>query len=761
MRIISGGIWLRVSSDFGQMPAVIEVTADASNLSAGAYQATIEILAADASPPSQIIEVTFTVGAGNPPGLTVDPGNLSFQGDLGEAVPAQALRIGNSGTGTLSWQAQASTTTGAWLSLSPLSGLASASSPATLQVNALSSGLAVGLYSGTILLSSPETNQTLSVSVSLSVSSGEGVLLLSQNSLLFRAAAEGGADPPQTFGVLNIGGGALDWSAEAAVQQTVSWLQLTPASGRSVAGSTAIPEVTVSIDPAGLPAGFYVGLVRVTAPAANNSSQSLRVDLQVLPSGTPLGAVVRPTGLIFVGAAAGAAPAAQEIRVATPEASPIEFLSASVGGEWVTRTPDSGTAVRDTPGSISVEAQPGSLTPDVYRAGLTVLTSNDGELHPVNLLFLLLPAGSALPAGLGMGNLPWPVARLDGCTPSKLLLQFTSVFNRFNAIAGWPSLFQLNMRDDCGNPASGGSVVLTFSNGDPPLLLTDLGNSQYGGTWRPNGSGSLTVVTAQGLRQGLEGEARVNAVVGSNPNAQAAILNQGGVLLGAGFKRGPVAPGSIIALFGRNLAARENSAASLPLPRSMEGVRVLIGDREAPLFYVGPGQLNVQVPTELAPDRQLQVVVETNGVPSAPEPLQTVGSRPGIFTLGPPFGDQGAILIANTNRLAMPATSGIPSEPAQPGGVVSIYTTGLGATNPPVPSGEAAPADPLARVEIPVTALIGGNPATVSFAGLAPGFVGVFQVNVEVPPNTAPGDEVSVVLIQAGVQSNTATIAVQ
>ena len=446
VRIISGGIWLRVSSDFGQMPAVIEVTADATNLSAGAYQATIEMLAADASPPSQIIEVTFTVGSGNAPGLTVDPGNLSFQGDLGEAVPAQALRIGNSGTGTLSWQAQASTTSGAWLSLSPLSGLASASAPATLQVSALSSGLAVGFYSGTIVLSSPETSQTLSVSVSLSVSSGEGVLLLSQNSLLFRAAAEGGADPPQTFGVLNIGGGGLDWSAEAAVQQTVSWLQLTPASGRSVAGSSAIPEVTVSIDPAGLPAGFYVGLVRVTAPAANNSSQSLRVDLQVLPSGTPLGAVVRPTGLIFVGAASGAAPAAQQIRVATPEASPIEFLSASVGGEWVTRTPDSGTAVRDTPGSISVEAQPGALTPDVYRAGLTVLTSNDGELHPVNLLFLLLPAGSALPAGLGIGNLPWPVARLDGCTPTKLLLQFTSVFNRFNAIAGWPSLFQLNMR---------------------------------------------------------------------------------------------------------------------------------------------------------------------------------------------------------------------------------------------------------------------------------------------------------------------------
>ena len=198
VRILSGGIWLGVSSDFGQMPAAILVSADATNLSAGTYEATIEILAADASPPSTIIPVTFTVGSGNPPGLTVDPGNLSFQGVLGEALPAQSLRISNSGTGTLSWQAQASTTSGNWLAVSPASGLGSASSPATLQVSANSSGLAVGSYSGTILVSSTETNQSISIGVSLSVSSEAGVLLLSQNSLLFRAVEGGGAEQSQS-----------------------------------------------------------------------------------------------------------------------------------------------------------------------------------------------------------------------------------------------------------------------------------------------------------------------------------------------------------------------------------------------------------------------------------------------------------------------------------------------------------------------------------------------------------------------------------
>ena len=761
VRILSGGIWLSVSSDFGQMPAAIQVTADATDLSAGTYEATIEILAADASPSSQTIEVTFTVRSGNLPGLTVDPGNLRFQGDFGEAVPGQSLRIGNSGTGTLSWQAQASTTSGNWLSVSPPSGLVSASSPATLQVSVNSSGLDVGFYSGTILVSSPETNQTLSVRVGFSVSSDEGVLLLSQSGLLFRAVEEGGAEPPQTVGVLNIGGGALDWFAEPIVRQSVSWLQITPSSGRSVAGSTAISQVTIAIDHTGLSAGFYVGLVRFSASAANNSPQTMRVDLQVLPRGTPLGAVVRPTGLIFVGVAGGAAPPAQEIGVATPEAGPIEFISAPVGGDWVSRTPDSGTAARETPGRIAVQAQPGSLTPSVYRAGLTVLTKNDGELHPVNLLLVLLPEGSVAAASVAGSGAFASKVLASACSSTRLLLQFTSVFARFNAAVGWPTALALNMRDDCGNPAEGGAVVLTFSSGDPPLALTDLNNGQYVGSWRPNKVSALVVVTARGSWEGLESEAKATAIVSSNPDAEAAILNQGGVVLGAGFTPGPVAPGSIVSLFGRNMADQENSALSVPLPQSLGGVRVLIGEKEAPLFYVGPGQVNVQVPVELAPDRQLQVVVETNGVPSAPEPLQTAGSRPGIFTLGPPYDEQGAILIANTNRLAMPATPGIPSEPARIGRFISIYCTGLGATDPTVPSGQPATSEPLAVVKTAVTVLIGEQPAAVNFAGLAPGFVGVYQVNAEVPPGITAGDAIPVVLIQGGVQSNTATIAVQ
>jgi len=110
----------------------------------------------------------------------------------------------------------------------------------------------------------------------------------------------------------------------------------------------------------------------------------------------------------------------------------------------------------------------------------------------------------------------------------------------------------------------------------------------------------------------------------------------------------------------------------------------------------------------------------------------------------------------------MPVTAGVPGEPTTVGGVISIYCTGLGATEPAVASGQPGPsAEPLARVKALPTVTIGGLPATVSFAGLAPGFAAVYQVNAQVPAGAAAGDAVPVVITQSGASSNTATIAVR
>ncbi len=756
--VVAGSSWLSVSSSSGQMPATVSVSADATNLSEATHQASIEISAPAAMPSLATILVTFTVTEAQPPSLSVGPSDLSFQVVAGApAPPAQSLRIENTGSGTIGWMAEASTVSGNWLAVSATSGSVSAGTPVSLQINVNPAGLAAGSHSGSITVGSADTNQSVTVSVSLLVTAPDGVLLLSETGLPFRAVEAGGSEPPQTFGVLNVGSGSLDWTAET----TASWLRVSQAAGSSNAGASEIPLVTVSVDPAGLAAGFYVGLVEVRSAGANNSPQVVKVDLQVLPPGTRLGNVVRPTGMIFVAAEGSSSPGSQNVTVATTEAELVEFISVPIDAPWVKRAPDVGRATRDTPGRIVVQPELGDLTADVYRAGLTVLTRNDGELHPVRLLFLVLPPGAAASAAALSDGFVRPAQGSEECTATELVLQFTSLFANFSSEVGFPTVVLVNARDDCGNAAVGGSVVLSFSSGDPTLTLTDLKNGQYVGTWRPNQASSQVVVTARGLSSGLEGEVTATAQVVPNPNPQAAILNQGGVVLGAGFTPGPLAPGSIVSLFGQNLAAGNNLASELPLPRSLGLVRVLIGGQEAPLFFAGPGQVNAQVPFELEADRQLQVLVEANGVLSSPEPLQTAANRPGIFTLGPPFGDQGAILIANTNRLAMPETPNVPSEPAEIGGFISIFCTGLGATEPAVPSGDPGPAGPLATVTTPVMVTIGGQPATVSFAGLAPRFVGVYQVNAQVPAGITPGDIVPVVLTQGGFQSNTATIAVQ
>jgi uncharacterized protein (TIGR03437 family) len=776
-RVQGGGHWLALSPSSGQIPATASVFIDATDLVPGTYQGFIDISVPLATSALQTVAVTVSVLAPPPPALSVRPLALIFQGSTGGTASAQPLHIENGGGGKLTWTAEPSTDGGAWLSVSPRSGMLTAGTPADVQINVNLVGLTVGSYSGTITVQSTTANEIEMIPVRLIVSEPSGVLVISQTSMLFRTVQDGGASSPQTFGVLNDGIRPLDWKAET----TVGWMRLsspgrrtpadplqcpssadryTTASGTSTKGAEA-PFACVYADPAGLAPGYYAGTIRVTANGANNSPQVVQVGLSVSPGNTKLGAIVRPTSLIFVAVAGTSSPGSKEVTISTTETTAVEFQASASDAPWVTRLPDRGTATGSGPGRIVVQPQLGNLAPGVYSGTLVVQTPGDGGVYPVRLLLQVLPSANAVATTHDGSRLAFDNG--STCVSDKLLLQFASLFTSFSATVGWPTTVLISARDNCGSPAVGGQVWVTFSNGDPPLTLKDLNNGQYVGNWQPNrGSSTVVYIRAQGLWRGLREEIRATASVGPNSNPKG-LLNQGGVLLAAGFRPGPVAPGSVISLFGRNLAGREYAASELPLPSRLGEVRVLIGDQAAPLFYAGREQINAQVPFELPADRQLQVYVETDGVPSAPEPLVTVSNQPGIFTLPPEFGkQQGAILIANTDRLAMRAMPGVPSQPVTVGTVVSIFCTGLGATEPAAASGQPGPgAEPLARVKTQVGVAIGGQPANVSYAGMAPGLVGVYQVNAEVPPGVSPGDQVPVVITQAGARSNTATIAVR
>jgi uncharacterized protein (TIGR03437 family) len=221
------------------------------------------------------------------------------------------------------------------------------------------------------------------------------------------------------------------------------------------------------------------------------------------------------------------------------------------------------------------------------------------------------------------------------------------------------------------------------------------------------------------------------------------------------------AAGSIGALFGTALAAATLSAASLPLPTTLGSTTVRLNGVAAPLFYVSPTQINFQVPWELAGQSQVSVSVTTGTTSSPPVSLSLPAFSPGIFTMNSSGAGQGAVVIAGTSSIAAPEGALPAAHPVDRGDYIAIYCTGLGLVTNRPDSGASGGSDPLALTITSPTVAIGGLPTPVLYAGLAPGFVGLYQVNVQVPDQLAPGARVPVVLTIAGNVSNTVFVAVR
>lgn len=203
----------------------------------------------------------------------------------------------------------------------------------------------------------------------------------------------------------------------------------------------------------------------------------------------------------------------------------------------------------------------------------------------------------------------------------------------------------------------------------------------------------------------------------------------------ATFSAGPVAPGSIISLFG------DFASNAAPVTVRFNGVL-------APVLYAGPRQINAQTPFEAALG-QNTVVVSIGGADLTSGTVSVIAAAPGLFLTAP-----GRAAVVNQDNTVNSA-----DHPAAAGSIMSAYLTGQGAVQPPVATGAPAPFDPLAMAVAPVTAFVGGQQADVSFEGLSPGSVGLFQVNLRLPPGIT--GEQSLAISVGGVSSNAATISVQ
>ncbi len=288
------------------------------------------------------------------------------------------------------------------------------------------------------------------------------------------------------------------------------------------------------------------------------------------------------------------------------------------------------------------------------------------------------------------------------------------------------------------NPLNYGSRAGSFNN----IILPDIAPNFWHVTQGPT-SVVLSVVASG------------DPVINANGSVNAASFAPGGA----------VAPGSIAAIFGSNLATSTATALAIPLPTTLGGATMQFnGNQLVPKFFATDAQINIQIPWELQGASVANLTDTVNAVTSPAEPVSLAMFAPGLFSTNQNGMGQGAILIANTATFAAPVGSipGAQSRAAMRGvDFLEIYCTGLGAvTNQPA-TGAAASANPLSATTGNTSVTIGGVPATVLFSGLAPGFVGLYVVTLQVPAGAPVGNAVNVILTIGGVQSNTVTIAVE
>jgi len=197
-----------------------------------------------------------------------------------------------------------------------------------------------------------------------------------------------------------------------------------------------------------------------------------------------------------------------------------------------------------------------------------------------------------------------------------------------------------------------------------------------------------------------------------------------------------ISPGGLATIFGNNLTDVSGvvTAGGTPLPFQLAGVEVHVNGTPAPLFSVafanGEDQISFQVPfeTDTGPGA-VTIDVVSFGTTTASLVVDSFTEDPGIFVYN------GFAVAAHVDGKLV-----TPDDPAGPGETIVLYATGLGPVTVDVPDGAPAPSNPLAYTEDPFQAFVGGEQCSVPFSGLAPGFVGVYQLNLTLPRDLPSGN---------------------
>lgn len=286
--------------------------------------------------------------------------------------------------------------------------------------------------------------------------------------------------------------------------------------------------------------------------------------------------------------------------------------------------------------------------------------------------------------------------RIRKVTPGGLISTLAGSGNRgFSGDGGLATAAQINLPDEVTIDSFGG------------LYIVDLGNTR------------IRKVTA--------------------PNLSPPAIAAGGVTNGASFRPG-IVPGSWVTITGFNLSPVtdnwDRAVIDGKLPDSLDGVSVSIGGKPAYVQFVSPGQINVQAP-DVGVGPTPVIVTNPSGV-SATFTAMAQQFSPAFFLWN------GKYAVATRQDFSPAAQAGllegVTTIPAQPGEIIILWATGLGATNPPVAAGIQAPSDRAYLTASPVTVTVGTTNAQMFGAALSPGYAGLYQIGIQIPASTPDGD---------------------
>jgi uncharacterized protein (TIGR03437 family) len=687
----------------GTTPATLWAIPDTRlTTTVGTYEAVVRI---DSGGTSQNVTVRMVVSTD--PQLTATPDTVRFTYSVGGQVPASVpVTVGTTGQ-TIRFTAAADFGGNAqWFSVAPTT---EGQTPSTITITPIEAVLRQlptdTVYSANVRLTSTNfANTVLDIPVSVNVTGSltidvqprnvdfEGPANIAPASRTVLAKSTTTADQPFTLSV--------DW-----LTSPQGWFIYTPQQLTATALGTQIIITPIAQQNP----GTYESDLILTPTATPNQPSKIRVRYVV--TGTTA-ITTNPDRTVEVSQSGVTPPADRTIQITAPVGQRFVAINRD-NATWLQVTPDQGTIGQD---NVTLKFNSAALQPGTHRATVRIqvggLPVKDIEvILTVAPQSVVVPSASTLTFDFTQGGAA-PQAQTLNLTASGPAVAFTAT-----STVDTGNWLDVNPKSGTTNAVGGAATPLSVT-----VNPTGLNPGNYTGriTLRDSAvtSASPVVVTVL-LRVSAPTPPQNISVVNAATNAP-----------------GPVSPGLIIAIKGRNMApatATSGTVANGLVQTSIGDVRVTFDDVEAPLVYAGPSgdrqgdQINAIVPYAVASRATTRMVVIYKGVRSEAVELRVSDASPGIFTANQAGSGPAALLNQNS-------TPNLSNNPARPGEVLQVYITGEGMVTPAQQNGRQATQafqwEPMQRV----SARINGQPAEVLYKGSAPGIVaGGLQVNVLIP----------------------------